>query len=175
MTHVMTHIMNFFQRNQFETVVLFILFNLFGLNTAVQAQSYTAGHVRIERPFAAPTVPGAPNGVAYITTLESKQADRLLRTSTPVAASNELHNMTLDAGGVMRMRELSDLQLTPGSLIKMQPGQGVHIMLMGLKKPLKLGDTFPMTLEFERGGKVVVNVVVQVGKNAHSSGESPPH
>jgi len=81
--------------------------------------------------------------------------------------------MTIDADGVMRMREVTELPLAPGAEIKMRPGAGMHFMLIGLKRPLQEGDTFPMSLEFERGGLAVVKVVVQVPKTRE--GEMPEH
>jgi copper(I)-binding protein len=131
---------------------------------AAQAHGGRAGDVVITHPFATPTLPGAANGAAYIVALENtgKMPDHLLRASTPVAQGVEFHTSEVDAGGVMRMRELNDIQLVPGRSVKMRPGAGLHIMLVGLKQPLKVGDSFPMTLEFERGGKTEVKVVVQV-------------
>ena len=130
------------------------------------AHGATAGDVRVDHPFATPSLGGARNGAAYIATLENtgSRPDRLLRASAAVAARTELHTMSVDDGGVMRMREVAEIALAPGAAVKMRPGQGLHIMLMELKQPLKEGDSFPMTLEFERGGKVEVKVVVQVPK-----------
>ena len=77
-----------------------------------------------------------------------------------------MHPGDIGADGVKRMRELEDgLKLPPTAVIKLRPGMGDHLMLMGLKKPLVEGETFPMTLEFERGGKVEVKVTVQVPKD----------
>lgn len=134
--------------------------------TLVQAHDYRVGDVRIGHPYATPNVPGSTIGAAYIATLENtgSKPDRLLRVSTAVAGRVELHNMNVDAGGVMRMRMVDDIAVAPNSPIEMRPGQGLHFMLMELKQPLKEGDTFPMTMEFERGGKVEVKVVVQVPK-----------
>src|SRR5690606_27219693 len=112
--------------------------------------------------------PGATIGAAYFASLENKgaQADRLLRASTPVAEKVELHSGEIGTDGVMRMRELDGgLKLPSKAVIKLRPGMGDHLMLMGLKKPLVEGDTFPMTLEFERAGKVEVKVTVQVPKD----------
>ncbi|MEO8280851.1 MAG: copper chaperone PCu(A)C [Ideonella sp.] len=130
----------------------------------VQAHGGRAGDVEITHPFATPTPAGVSAGAAYIVTLLNvgKLPDRLLRASTPVAQRTELHMMSVDAGGVMRMREVADIALQPGEPVRMRPGAGLHFMLIGLKQPLKEGDTFPMTLEFERGGKTEVKVVVQV-------------
>jgi periplasmic copper chaperone A len=140
-----------------------------------QAHGGRAGDVEITHPFAVPTPAGAVNGAAYIATLENtgKQPDRLLRVSTPIAQRAEIHTMAVDAGGVMRMREAADIALAPGAPVKMRPGDGFHFMLMGLKQPLKEGDSFPLTLEFERGGKTEVKVVVQVPKSR--SGETLEH
>ena len=150
------------------------LFALFSI-TIADAHGSRAGDVSIGHAYATPSLPGASNGVAYIATLENtgKQPDRLLRVSTPAAARTELHTMAVDAGDVMRMREITEIALAPGALIKMRPGQGMHIMLIGLKQPLKEGDSFPMTMEFERAGKVEVKVVVQVPKAP--AGETAEH
>ncbi len=136
-----------------------------------QAHGGKAGDVEITHPFATPSIPGAANGAAYIVRLENKgkQAERLLRASTPAAQRVELHTMAMD-GSVMRMREVDDVPLAPGAKVEMRPGAGYHLMLMGLKAPLKEGESFPLTLEFERGGKVEVKVVVQVPKGAAAAG-----
>lgn len=133
---------------------------------AAHAHDGRAGDIEITHPFATPSREGVANGAAYIATLENtgKQADRLLRASTPVAQRTEVHTMAVDANGVMRMREVDAIVLAPGSPVKMRPGDGYHLMLMGLKQPLKEGDSFPLTLEFERGGKAEVKVIVQVPK-----------
>jgi len=133
---------------------------------AAHAHGGRAGDVEITHPYAVPTPSGAVNGAAYIATLEDtgKQPDRLLRVSTPIAQRAEIHTMAVDASGVMRMREVGEIALLPGAPVKMRPGSGYHFMLMGLKQPLKEGDSFPLTMEFERGGKVEVKVVVQVPK-----------
>ena len=136
---------------------------LVALAAAAVAHGGEAGEVAIVHPFATPTVPGARNGAAYFARLENKgaQPDRLLRASTPAADRVELHRMNVDAEGVMRMREVDAIVLAPRSTLLMRPGQGVHLMLIGLREPLREGATFPLTLEFERGGTAEVKVVVQ--------------
>jgi copper(I)-binding protein len=69
--------------------------------------------------------------------------------------------MAVDAQGVMRMREIDGIALAPKAKLQMRPGTGMHLMLVGLKEPLKEGATFPMTLQFEHAGTVEVKVVVQ--------------
>jgi periplasmic copper chaperone A len=122
-----------------------------------------AGDIEIEHPFATPSIPGTTTGAAYFVSLENggKVADKLVRASTPVAARVEIHTMSVDAQGVMRMREIDGIALAPKAKLQMRPGMGTHLMLVGLKEPLKEGATFPMTLQFERAGSVEVKVVVQ--------------
>ena len=57
------------------------------------------------------------------------------------------------------MRQLDGIDLPPGSTIMLKPS-GIHLML-GLKQPLKQGQTFPLTLTFQKAG--VVDVTVEVG------------
>jgi copper(I)-binding protein len=145
---------------------------------AAFAHGSTAGDVSIGHPFATPSLAGARTGAAYIATLENtgSHSDRLLRASTPVAQRVELHEMNVDANGVMRMRELDAIAVEPKAPpIRMRPGMGMHLMLIDLKQPLKEGATFPMTLEFEHAGKVEVKVVVQVPKPRGASDAAHSH
>ena len=118
-----------------------------------------ASSVRIDRPWARATAGNVTNGAAYVTLTEQGAADRLVGVSTPVAASADVHE-TINDGGVMKMRSVGALALEPGKPVTMDPG-GKHIMLMGLKAPLKAGDKFPLTLRFEHAAPVTVTVVVE--------------
>lgn len=142
------------------------------------AHGFQAGDLHVRHPFATPTPPGARIGAAYFAALENQgaQADRLLRASTPVAARVELHSGDIGADGVMRMREKDSIDVPAKATVKLRPGGGDHLMLMELKQPLVAGDRFPMTLEFERAGKVEVEVVVEVpkgGATGHGHGHGP--
>ncbi|ONN66816.1 copper chaperone PCu(A)C [Herbaspirillum frisingense] len=126
-----------------------------------QAHSFKLGQLEIGHPYARATVPGQPAAGAYIS-IENKgsAADRLVGVSSPVAKSGEIHTMAME-GNLMKMREVDGgLEIKPGQKIAMQPGNGYHIMLMGLSKPLQAGEKIPLTLNFEKAGKieVVVNV-----------------
>jgi len=70
------------------------------------------------------------------------------------------------------MREVDAIVVAPGSTLQMRPGQGAHLMLIGLREPLREGATFPMTLEFERGGKAEVSVVVQQPREGGAAASS---
>lgn len=127
-----------------------------------QAHEYKLGQLEIGHPYARATVPGQPAGGAYFS-IENKgpAPDRLVALSSPVAKSTEIHTMAME-GNLMKMREVDGgLEVKPGQKIAMQPGNGYHIMLMGLSKPLKAGEKVPLTLTFEKAGKVDVTLNVE--------------
>lgn len=125
------------------------------------AHDYQAGDLHIAHPWARPTVTGQKAGGAFLS-IENrgKAADKLLSARSDIADSTELHSMTMD-GNVMRMRRVPELPLAAGQTLELKPG-GYHIMFMGLKVPLKAGDSVPMTLRFERAGEVKVDVKVEM-------------
>lgn len=132
-----------------------------GLSAAAAAHEYKAGEIAIGHPYARATAPGQPSAGAYFS-LENKgaQADTLVSVNAAIAKSTQIHMMSME-GDVMKMREVGPLAIKPAEKIVMKPGGGYHIMLIGLSQPLKAGDKFPMTLTFEKAGKVEVSVYVE--------------
>ena len=107
-----------------------------------------------------PTPPGIAVGAVYLSIRNTGlAADRLLSASSPAAASVEFHQ-SLKTGGVMSMRAVPFIECPAGAVVKISPG-GVHIMLTGLKEPLQLGSSYPLTLQFRDIGTVSVIVSVQ--------------
>ena len=99
-------------------------------------------------------------------------ADRLVSASAPVARSVELHTMEMQ-GDVMRMRQIQDLPVPAGAEVAFKPG-GKHLMFVGLKQPLQVGASFPLTLRFEKAGEVTVQVTVALQAPA-DAGPAPKH
>ena len=97
--------------------------------------------------------------------------DRLLGGSSPAAAAVEVHEMRME-GDVMRMREIKALELPAGKRVTLAPG-GFHLMLVGLKAPLKVGDKVPVKLRFETAGEI--DVVLQVTNKPAPAGEMHKH
>lgn len=114
--------------------------------------------VTVDQPWARATAPHAANGAAYAT-LTASVADRLTGASSPVAAQVQVHQ-TIEDKGVMRMRPVAgDLPLEAGRKVTLAPG-GYHLMLMGLKRQLKPGESFPLTLTFANEPPVTIAVPV---------------
>lgn len=127
---------------------------------AALAHDYKVGSVVIDHPWSRATAPGAANAAAYFTLTNTGGApDRLLSASTPAAGKAELHTHLMD-NGVMRMRPVEAIDVAPGTPATLAPG-GLHVMLLGLAKPLEKGQSFPLTLVFEKGGSVTVEVSIQ--------------
>jgi copper(I)-binding protein len=128
---------------------------------SAQAHDFKVGDLQIDHPWARPTAGKQPTGGAYLS-IENrgKAGDSLLRASSPIASEVQIHSMKME-GNTMRMREVGKLDVAAGAKVEMTPGDGYHIMLMGLKQPLKEGDRFPMKLEFEKAGAIDVTVNVE--------------
>lgn len=137
------------------------------------AHDYTAGQLVIDHPYAVPTPPGSLHGAAYLRSVRNTgpAADRLIGASTPIARQVEIHRMTLD-GDVMRMRALPAIDIPAGRRIELKHGGEFHLMLMNLSKPLKEGDSFALTLRFERAGDKEVSVQVQKPRSGVPSGHT---
>jgi hypothetical protein len=86
-------------------------------------------------------------------------ADRLISASTPVAGEAEVHRTT-NENGVMKMNPAGAIDVAPGTPVVLSPG-ALHLMMTDLKTPLVEGQTFPLTLVFEKAGKVEVAVHIQ--------------
>lgn len=139
------------------------------------AQETKLKDLLIDSPYARATVTNQRSGGAYVTIEnKGKNADKLIGASSPVAKSVEIHTMTMD-GNVMKMREVGQIEIPASGRIEMKPGDGYHLMLMGLQQPLKAGDSFPMTLVFEKAGKTEVKVKVEEKKNASHGGMHHGH
>lgn len=117
------------------------------------------GAVMVKDAWARATPGRAANGAAYFTVMNSGGvSDRLIGADAPVAGRVEVHTHIHD-GGVMRMRKVSGVDLAPGAAVTFRPG-GYHVMLMGLKRPLKPDETFPLTLRFEKSAAQTVTIKV---------------
>src|SRR5580658_1485732 len=110
--------------------------------------------VVLDHVWARATMGMSTTGAVYFTVTSAGSPDHLVGVSTPVAATAELHETTND-NGVMKMRPVASIALDPGKPVMFKPG-GYHVMLTGLKGPLKAGDSFPLTLTFEHAQPITV-------------------
>ena len=154
----------------FGSIAGAVLLALF-LRAPAHADDVKAGDLVISQAWSRATPGGAKVAGGFLT-IENKGTapDRLIAVSADIAGKAEVHEMATD-NGVMKMRPLEKgLAIEPGKTVKLAPG-GYHLMLQDLKGPFKEGDQVPVTLTFEKAGKVAVSLDVQ-GVGAPAPGGS---
>lgn len=128
----------------------------------------TIGSLSLQSPWIRAAAGG--NGAAYVTIANGGgEADQLVAVGGDVAGAIEIHDMTMQ-GEVMQMRKLDALDVPAGGTAELSPG-GAHIMLIGLKGPLRDGQSVTLSLSFAKAGKVDVVFPVR----AAAGGEHDHH
>ena len=136
----------------------------FPLTAALLAAATTlaqqpASPVQARDAWARATPPGASTGAVYMT-LTSPAGDRLTGASSPVANEASVHEMRM-TGEVMHMRAVEGgLALPAGKPVTLAPGS-YHLMLEGLKAPLRPGEAVPVHLTFQKAPPLDVTARVQ--------------
>ncbi len=108
--------------------------------------------------WARDTVGSTANAAVYMT-ITSPAADRLLAASS--SAANKTDLMTMQGGSsAMEMKYLKAIDIPANTPVSLNP-TGLHVWLTGLKHPLVAGQTFPLTLTFEKAGqrKIMVPII----------------
>ena len=103
------------------------------------------------------TVGGTANAAVFMT-ITSQTPDRLVSASTPVAKKTDL--MTMAGGsGAMEMQYLKGIDIPAGKPVSLN-ATGLHVWLADLNQPLSAGQSFPLTLKFEKAGERQVTVSI---------------
>ena len=125
--------------------------------------------VEVRDAWARPAAQGG-NGAIYFV-IRPSAADELVGVASEVAEAVEMHESML-SGDVMEMHHLESVPLRAGEEVVFEPG-GLHIMLIGLKQELKLGEEFEITLQFKNYEDIQLRVPVQdtpASKENHLAG-----
>ncbi len=119
-------------------------------------QTAKLGDLAVTAPSIRAMVPGASVAGGFMTIANrGKEADRLVSVATPGVKRVEIHEMKMD-GEVMKMRKLDDgLPLPAGQTVQLKSG-GYHLMFIQPEKPYRQGDSVPVTLTFQKAGKVEI-------------------
>lgn len=119
---------------------------------------FASADVTITHGWARASILASRPAAAYLT-LMSDQNDQLVAITTPIAGSVTIHAVETDNEGVSRMIEVNALDLPSGEPVTLAPG-GMHLMLMGLSEKLEEGTELPLTMTFESGARMEINVPV---------------
>ncbi len=127
------------------------------LLTACQSVKVSTGMLAFKDAWARPAAVNG-NGAVYLVIENGTDADAvLLSASSEIAQAVELHASMMN-GDQMNMQMQETVAVPAGQRVEFAPG-GLHIMLVGLARELKLGDTFNLTLKFDSGEQVVTVTV----------------
>ena len=123
--------------------------------------TFKLGDLTVTSPWTRATPGGAKIAGGYLKiTNNGNSADRFVGAKSEPTDHVEIHEMSM-SDGVMKMRPLPNgLEIKPGETVELKSG-GYHLMFMDLKQPLKQGDTFKATLQFEKAGPLDVNFSVR--------------
>ncbi len=104
--------------------------------------------------------PGQPTAAAYLSIDNpSNSPVTLVAASSPLAGSVEIHE-SVQQDGMWRMRRLTELRIPAGDSAELGPG-GIHLMLFRMKRGLSEGDRLPLTLEFDNGKTLQLDISVR--------------
>jgi periplasmic copper chaperone A len=141
---------------------------------AVLAHEYRARQIEAVHPWARPTPPKVETGAGYLELVNhGKQDDRLLSVRCSCARAVEIHEMRSDASGTMRMRRVKELLLPAGARVALAPG-GLHLMLFGLKQPLKAGERVKAELVFAKAGTLAIELLIESTSSHQDKSQSEP-
>jgi copper(I)-binding protein len=131
---------------------------------AALASAAAHAQVSVDKPWVRTTVAQQTTTAAYLT-ITSAQGGKLVSASSPVAAAVDVHEMKM-AGDMMKMRAVDTLALPAGKPVEFRPN-GYHLMMTGLKAPVKAGDvvTIKLVVEDAKGKRETVDVKATARQN----------
>lgn len=120
-----------------------------GSDDVVIANAWSRASIGMDRP-----------GAAYMEIRNTgEDAVTLSGLRTDLALMPEIHRTSTDARGVSSMAPAGEIPIAPGETVALEPG-GLHVMLMRLRRTMREGETFPLTLTFSDGGEATVSVPI---------------
>lgn len=136
---------------------------IFLVTSAANASTLSgrSGVLTADDVWALPAPMGMTGGVFLTIDNGTDQTQRLIGATTDVAASVEIHQTQI-TNDIARMNPVASVDIPPGEILSIAPGS-YHLMLVNLRRDLSWGDTFPITLNFDSGEQITLEVRVQAG------------
>lgn len=125
------------------------------LSACVKAEEF-----KVMDAWARPGNAGGNGAVYFIISNATDTDDTLLSASTDVASAADVHMSMMNANEVMTMRMQESVEVPAQGKLEFKPG-GLHVMLVGLSRDLKAGDTITLTLNFENSGRITIQTPVK--------------
>jgi len=143
------------------------------LGALIFSTTVWAADVEVKAPYVRAVPPGQSNSAAFMQLYNQGADVALVSARSKVAQNVELHTHTQDEG-VMRMRRIDQIELPAQQQVTLKPG-GLHIMLIGLQRPLMEGEKVEMTLEFSDGSEQSISLPIKMPTAAATSGKTMEH
>ena len=115
--------------------------------------------LEVREAWARPAPQGGNGAIYFMIENHSSETQEMIGVDSDIAQAVEMHESQMD-GDVMEMHQLESVSLGPGAAVTFEPG-GLHIMLIGLKQDLKVGDEVQVTLNFANAQEIRVTVPIQ--------------
>lgn len=159
-----------------RTLILIVSFLLIVIGFGPLVRAETPHPLIAEDIYAFATAESAKTGAVFLTLANSGKTDlKLTAVTCARAEATEIHETYMDEDGTMLMRKIPQIMVPAGGQVALAPS-GKHIMLIGLKEPLKKGGSFNVTLEFERAPPLTVPVeIVGAGQSPDSGADHSHH
>ena len=152
--------MRHLRRFTLALTVSLVPISLAAMTTIATADDTKIGDLVIHQPWSRAASMSVGTAVVYLEIDNTGQAaDRLTAVSSPVAAMAHLHTTEMQ-GDMASMKSIDGLAIPAGGKVMLKP-QADHVMLMGLTQSLAKGSKFALTLQFEKAGKVQIDVPVE--------------
>ena len=140
----------------------------------VWSQNVKKNTIEIEHPYIIKPFSGAKSAAAYLIIRNHDDEEfNLLQVTTTIGRAM-LHETTTTDEGVVKMEHLVRVNIPEGDELIMQPG-GIHIMIMGISKPLLVGEEIPATLKFNNEIEIDIEFTVQERKKHSAVGAKSKH
>jgi len=138
---------------KFRILLLFVVI-------AMSACSPASKTLTVNEAWARPAQTGKNGAVYFIIENGTNTADMLLSANADIADSTEAHMSTVNDQDMASMQMQEAVHIPAGEAVIFKPG-GLHLMLVNLKRDLKIGDIFMLTLHFESAGEMTLKIKVQ--------------
>lgn len=139
-------------------LVLFLVF-VFAVSGCSLPSLGRLGQLTVRDAWSRPASAGDDGAVYFVIDNATNHDEQLLSASTEVAGAAEFHQSQLDPDGMMSMQPEDSVSIPAGQQVEFKPGE-MHLMLIGLKKDLVVGDRIQIALQFKVAGKVTLEALV---------------
>lgn len=139
---------------------IFLLISFLLAASILSACSAASGALDINSAWARSSQMGQNGAIYFVIENGTNEDDTLISAHTDIASSTEIHMSMMDDQDVMSMQMQEAVQTPAGETVAFKTG-GLHIMLISLNRDLKVGDTFTLTLQFQKAGEISLLVEVK--------------